>query len=162
MPVKLGQRSRYMKVVKRILQKPILNLHHNHNCMQAFSLPFGPITITKSVKLFWKPSYLSQHPSVVCLPVQGQIFTQDPKSVLFKDGRDVHRALHCRDGLVEDAVHKEHPLFWGRTWKKETQGSQKRWKRWKRTRCKASVGGRPGIKCDRVIRVNNIPVHGLL
>lgn len=59
MPVELGQRSRYMKVVKRILQKPILNLRRNHNCMQVFSLPFGFITITKSVKLLWKPSYLS-------------------------------------------------------------------------------------------------------
>lgn len=65
------------------------------------------------VSEFWEPSDLSQHPSVVGLPVHGQVLVQDPQGVLFKDGCDVGGALHRRHRLREDAVHKDHPLFRG-------------------------------------------------
>lgn len=54
-------------------------------------------------------SYLSEHVPAVGVPVQGQVLVQDPQSMLFKDGCDVHSALHRGDGLVEDGVHKDQP-----------------------------------------------------
>ena len=68
-------------------------------------------------------SYLSEHVPAVGIPVQGQVLVQDPQSMLFKDGCDVHSALHRGDGLVEDGVHKDHSLFWGRTCRTEKNGA---------------------------------------
>lgn len=68
-------------------------------------------------------SYLSEHVPAVGVPVQGQVLVQDPQSMLFKDGCDVHSALHRGDGLVEDGVHKDHSLFWGRTCRTEKKRS---------------------------------------
>lgn len=64
-------------------------------------------------------SYLSQHFPVISIPVQGHVLVQDPQGVLFKDGCDVHCALHCRDWLVEDSIHKQNPLFRGCTCRTE-------------------------------------------
>ena len=71
-------------------------------------------------------SHLSEHVPAVGVPVQGQVLVQDPQSMLFKDGCDVHSALHRGDGLVEDGVHKDHSLFWGRACRRERKRKKKR------------------------------------
>lgn len=55
--------------------------------------------------------YLSEHAPSVCVPVQWQILVENPQSVLFEDGRDVHCALDRRHGFVEDAIDEDNPLL---------------------------------------------------
>lgn len=145
-----------MKVVKRILQKPILNLRHNRNCMQVFSIAFGSITITKTVwncfgslptwasiplwsASLYRGRYLRRIPIACCLKM-AVMYT-----VLSTAETGLWKTLYTKISPSSEVV----PAG-----KKGNTGFTKGWKRWKRTCRKASVGGRPGIKCDSVITVN--------
>lgn len=69
--------------------------------------------------------YLSKHSPAVGIFVQGQVFVQDPQSVLFEDSGDVHHALQGRNWLVEKGKHKEHTFLWGCTCRTKNQSKQK-------------------------------------
>lgn len=71
-------------------------------------------------------SHLSEHPPAVSVSVQRQVPVQHLQSVLLEDGRYIHGGLDGGDGLVKDAVDKDHALLRGRTCTRQTD-KQTRW-----------------------------------